>query len=109
MELKGLDLQIFDYSIVTVLWVQGSWFETCFIDKDLRWSAAEMEYSWDDSKYRSYIAVKRSFWEINHCVKSVRIRIYSSPYSVRMRENTVQKNPNMDTSHAVNYTPEKRL
>ena len=27
-----------------------------------------------------------------HCVKSVRIRSYSSPYSVRMRENADQKN-----------------
>ena len=27
-----------------------------------------------------------------HCVKSVRIRSYSGPYSVKMRENTDQKN-----------------
>ena len=27
-----------------------------------------------------------------HCVKSVRIRSYSGPYSVRMRENTNQNN-----------------
>ena len=27
-----------------------------------------------------------------HCVKSVRIRIYSVPQSVRMRENTGQNN-----------------
>ena len=27
-----------------------------------------------------------------HCVKSVRIRSYSGPYSVRMRENTDQNN-----------------
>ena len=27
-----------------------------------------------------------------HCIKSVRIRRFSSPYLVRMRENTDQKN-----------------
>ena len=27
-----------------------------------------------------------------HCVKSVRFRSFSGPYSVRMRENTDQKN-----------------
>ena len=27
-----------------------------------------------------------------HCVKSVRIRSYSGPYSVKMRENTDQNN-----------------
>ena len=27
----------------------------------------------------------------NHCVKSVRIRSFSVPYSVRMQENTDQK------------------
>ena len=27
-----------------------------------------------------------------HCVKSVRIRSFSGPYSVRIRENTDQKN-----------------
>ena len=30
---------------------------------------------------------------MNHYVKSVRIRSYPGPYSVRMRENTDQKNP----------------
>ena len=35
------------------------------------------------------------FVDVNHCVKAVRIRSYSGPYSVRMRENT-------DTFHAVN-------
>ena len=34
---------------------------------------------------------RKSF--INHYVKSVRIRSYPGPYSVRMRENTDQKNP----------------
>ena len=30
--------------------------------------------------------------EVLHCVKSVRFRSFSSSYSVRMRENTDQKN-----------------
>ena len=40
---------------------------------------------------------------MNHCVKSVRIRSFSSPYSVQMRENTVQKTPNTDPFRAVNF------
>ena len=34
-------------------------------------------------------------------VKSARIRSFSGPYLVRMRENTDQKTPNTDTFHAV--------
>ena len=30
------------------------------------------------------------FVDVNHCVKAVRIRSYSGPYSVRMRENKDQ-------------------
>ena len=37
----------------------------------------------------------------SHCVKSVRIRSYSGPYSVRMRENTARITPNTDTFYAV--------
>ena len=73
------------------------------------------------------VSLKRGWWyEIGlletdieiHCVKSVRIWSFSglyssrirteygeilriSPYSVRMRENTYQKNSNTDTFHAV--------
>ena len=36
-----------------------------------------------------------------HCVKSVRIRSFSGPYSVRMRESTDQSNSNTDTFYAV--------
>ena len=33
-----------------------------------------------------------NFFEKNNCVKNVRIRSFSGPYSVRMRKNTEQKN-----------------
>ena len=36
-----------------------------------------------------------------HCVKSVRIRSFSGPYSVRMWEIRTRKTPNTDTFHAV--------
>ena len=36
-----------------------------------------------------------------HCVKSVRIRNFLGPYSIRMRENMDQINSNTDTFHAV--------
>ena len=42
----------------------------------------------------------------DHCVKSVRIRSFSGPYSVQMRENADQKTPNMDTFHVVDCSVE---
>ena len=36
-----------------------------------------------------------------HCLKSVRIRSYSGPYSVRMREIQTRATANTDTFHAV--------
>ena len=39
--------------------------------------------------------------KIKHCVKSVRIRSFSGPYSVQMRENTVQETPNTNTFYAM--------
>ena len=38
---------------------------------------------------------------VTHYVKSVGIRSFSGPYSVRMRENTEQKKPNTDIFHAI--------
>ena len=35
-----------------------------------------------------------------HCVKTVRIRSFSGPYSVRMRKIRTRKTPNTDTFHA---------
>ena len=49
------------------------------------------------SQYFPYLfwALKLTYMSdllVHHCVKSVRIRSYSGPYSVRMRENTDQNN-----------------
>ena len=54
----------------------------------------------------------KMFWNVwvlehqnrsNHCGKSVRIRSYSGPYSVQMRENTNQNNSEEgDFSHSEN-------
>ena len=37
-------------------------------------------------------SIKLQQQDNRHCVKSIRIRSFSGPYSVRMRENTDQKN-----------------
>ena len=43
--------------------------------------------------------------QVSHCVRSVRIRSYSGPYSVRIRENTDQNNSEYrHISHSVNFT-----
>ena len=51
----------------------------------------------------TYLSSARENAETNmcHCVKSVRIRSYSGPYSVRMRENADQNNLNTDTFQTV--------
>ena len=36
--------------------------------------------------------ISKRHFEATNCVKSVRIRSYSGPYSVRMRKNTDQNN-----------------
>ena len=53
--------------------------------------------------YIAFFAVNclRKTLHLIHSVKCVRIRTFSGPYSVRMRENEDQKTPNTDTFHAV--------
>ena len=47
--------------------------------------------------------------KIQLLVKSVRLRSYSGPYSVRMRENADQNNFKKDTFYAVPITRENLL
>ena len=44
-----------------------------------------------------------------HCMKSVRIWIFSGPYSIRMQKVRTRKTTNDDTFHAVPKTYEKAL
>ena len=65
-------------------------------------------------KVKLYNALKVSvfgvFWSVFSSIWTEYGEIRSiSPYSVRMRDNTDQKTPNMDTFHAVLISPKKYL
>ena len=47
---------------------------------------------WVQFSFYKYCNTGKIFQEEHHCVKSVRIRNFSDPYSVQIRENADQKN-----------------
>ena len=78
------------YSSVNLLHI----IRTSFPKTTSGWLLVHTSYSWR-------IFCNPFLWS-NHCVKSVRIRSFSGPYSVQIREIRTKKTSNTDTFHAVN-------